>query len=671
MSNNSLKIAVVMRSYNDIEVIGETLEMLTKQTHRTFELWNFASQSTDGTLEVIRRFNHPDRIIVNDPSSYNPGRVLNEAVAAVDADILVFLNSDATPVDEYWLERLVAPLADPTVGAVFGRQVARPDCRSLFVKDTERAFGDGSESSRWLHFFSMANSAARRSTLRRFPFEQAIQYSEDVEWSYRLRRHGYRIRYVADAVAMHSHNYTLRQSWKRHYGEGVADAFIFRDAAPKQSWARCFMEVLRDLKWGLAHGSIDALVHTAPLRFVQKWGRWRGIRAGHRSPASPLVQPPPGRGDYTLDGSREAERRIDSDQSLIREYVMGAIPDEHFDALILMGGYGRGEGGYRLVDGNPEPYNDYDYFVVVKGLGKAEARELQVDLQQVASYLGSLVGVEVDLAVLRSECLADAPFTLMNAEMKWGHRVIAGRSDVLAALPAMPFDRLALGEFTRLMNNRGALLLMNARKLARGEVCSDEERDEFFKFLFKAILACGDARLAIEGVYHPSYMRKMERLKGHAGMADGRFMRLYRQALEQKFFPCPEIYRNEDLAGWQGMVTGIWLETFKALEARRTRREISDWRQYAGAMVSKGQLEGSAWVRNLAITVRDFGAAHALRYLQWALRYPRERLISVLPLLLRTPSEVPGQVIAPLALPAEADWGRTVDQYLSTWQRYA
>jgi rhamnosyltransferase len=174
------------------------------------------------------------------------------------------------------------------VGAVYGRQTARPDCRALFVKDTERAFGDGREAAKWVHFFSMANSAARRDVLERFPFETRVQYSEDVEWSLRLRRAGLEIRYVAEAAATHSHNYTLRQSFKRHFGEGKAEAWIFRDGELNTSFLRyCLlpfgMEVLRDLRWAGTKGSLDALVHTVPLRAVQKWGRWRGLKEGQKA----------------------------------------------------------------------------------------------------------------------------------------------------------------------------------------------------------------------------------------------------------------------------------------------------------------------------------------------------------------------------------------------------
>jgi rhamnosyltransferase len=281
------RVAIAMRSYNDIDVIRGTLGMVGRQTYADVALWNFDSSSRDGTLEVIREHNDPARIEQNDPAGYNPGKVLNHAVATVGGDVVVFLNSDATPETEDWLERLIAPLADPAVGAVYGRQTARPDCRSLFRKDTERAFGDGREAARWVHFFSMANAAARRDVLERFPFETRVQYSEDIEWSWRLRKAGLEVRYVPDAAATHSHNYTLKQSYKRQYGEGKAEAWIFRDGELGTSFLRYVllpagMELLRDLRWSVHERSWDAALHSLPLRLIQKWGRWQGLKAGRR-----------------------------------------------------------------------------------------------------------------------------------------------------------------------------------------------------------------------------------------------------------------------------------------------------------------------------------------------------------------------------------------------------
>lgn len=282
------KVSVVMRSYNDIDTITNTLRELSNQTFQDFELWNHDSGSTDGTLDVIRRFNRDDRVVINDAKNYVPGRVLNHAVDLCNGSILVFLNSDATPTSHHWLAELVAPLLDFSADAVYGRQVARDDCRTLFEKDTERAFGNGKTSADWVHFFSMANSAAHKSTLQTFRFREDIQYSEDIEWSLRLKKAGLSIKYIDEASAAHSHNYTLSQSYKRHFGEGKAEAEIFSGHEINFSFPRYYllplgMEILRDFFWSAKKLSFDGFVHAIPLRVAQKTGRWNGMKQAKRS----------------------------------------------------------------------------------------------------------------------------------------------------------------------------------------------------------------------------------------------------------------------------------------------------------------------------------------------------------------------------------------------------
>jgi hypothetical protein len=239
-------------------------------------------------------------------------------------------------------------------------------------------------------------------------------------------------------------------------------------------------------------------------------------------------------------------------------------------------------------------------------------------------------------------------------------------------MPAMPIDKLSLGEFTRLMNNRGALLLMNAMALDSKRTLKGKDLEEFFKYLFKAILACGDALLARNGTYHPSYVEKQKRLKFLKSLPCPEFLKLYKQAVEQKFYPDPDLYQNQDLDEWQARVTHCWLTTLSSLEAHRTRRSISDWKEYARPRLPKGQLENAQVWRNIAITFRDFGMRHTLRYLDWARRYPRERLISVLPLLLdRSQEGIADNISIPLNVPLGTDWTGTAEGYLRAWKRYA
>ena len=174
-------ISIVMRSKNDIEYIEQTLKMLYRQEYKDFELISVDSGSTDGTFEIIKKYNR-DTFYQIKPDDYIPGRVLNEAVKKCSGDIIVFNNSDCIAQNEQWLGNLLRPFDDNNIGAVYGRQIPRPNAHPLIIKDYERAFSDGSISSKWFHFFSLATSAIRKDLLEKWPFDETIKYSEDIEW---------------------------------------------------------------------------------------------------------------------------------------------------------------------------------------------------------------------------------------------------------------------------------------------------------------------------------------------------------------------------------------------------------------------------------------------------------------------------------------------------------
>jgi hypothetical protein len=261
----------------------------------------------------------------------------------------------------------------------------------------------------------------------------------------------------------------------------------------------------------------------------------------------------------------------------------------------------------------------------------------------------------------------------MNAEMIWGHRVVTGDPEILGAMPPMPFGTLPPGEFTRLLLNRGALLLMNRQRLAAAAPLGAEGQEVFFKYLFKAVLACGDARLAGNGRYHPSYVQKRERLAAMDWGGKGRFMDLYGPAWEAKFHPDYGRYTEADATEWQERVVALWLATLAWYEQVRTGRAISDWDAYCSAALPKGQGGRSWWgLRNAAITLRDFGPAELVRRPRWSLRYPRERLISALPVLLSHPfGGLSPAAAEALAVPSGTTWMEAVEAFLRLWRRYA
>ena len=278
---NPVEISVVVRSHNDAGLIRETLTRLCAQTVADrMEILLFDDNSTDGTLEIASSF--PSVTIVPwDGLPYNPPRVLNRAVDTARGAYIVFNNSDAVPCSNDAVERIVAYLSDPDVGAVYGNQIPRADALPLVRKDYERAFGDGSDAATWDFMFSLVFSAVRADVARQFRFNPAFQYSEDIDWAFRIRESGLKIAYAPDAAVTHSHNYTPEILRKRFYNEGIANGMIFRKRPSVLRAFRGFaVESLRDFRYLLRHHELGYYFFAGiRYRWTQRMSCYKGEKA--------------------------------------------------------------------------------------------------------------------------------------------------------------------------------------------------------------------------------------------------------------------------------------------------------------------------------------------------------------------------------------------------------
>ncbi len=280
-----MSTCIVMRMRNDMPLVAQTLSALALQS-APYRLFVFDNESRDGSLEEARK--HTDHIVTVPRGEYVPGRVLNQAMEATDGEFVVFLNSDCTPCDGEWLANLLNGFETEQVAAVFGRQMPRTGCDPLMARDTEATYGDGSRQALWRHCFSMASSAIRRSVWEKMPFDESLRYSEDIDWTWRARQAGYLIRYVADSRVYHSHNYTLRQFHRRHYGEGCAEARIFEWKPFERSLLRYSLlpfarQVADDWIYAARRGAPVAVLRSPLLRAAQMLGRRAGFLDGFRN----------------------------------------------------------------------------------------------------------------------------------------------------------------------------------------------------------------------------------------------------------------------------------------------------------------------------------------------------------------------------------------------------
>ena len=286
------RVSIIMRSYNEAWALKGTLQAIQAQDYSNWELIVIDSGSTDGSQELIRAAN-PAHFVQITPQEYVPGRVMNHGMRLASSEICLFINADATPQGTNWLRPLVETLQNKQVGACFGRQIPRPDCEAVFACDYERSFGPRRESAKWDHFFSMVSSGLRKDVWRQRGFREDLQYAEDDEYTRWCKAAGHEVRYVPDSVAMHSHNYTPEQSYKRAFGDARAIGKAWRGSPRRFNWLRtvalgCLRDLCHDARFCLQHARLHEMGHAVRIRWQQRRGKLAGFWQGWREASQPL-----------------------------------------------------------------------------------------------------------------------------------------------------------------------------------------------------------------------------------------------------------------------------------------------------------------------------------------------------------------------------------------------
>lgn len=226
-------------------------------------------------------------------------------------------------------------------------------------------------------------------------------------------------------------------------------------------------------------------------------------------------------------------------QGRLDELAHGA-PGE-LAAVILGGGYGRGEGGiFTAPDGTKRLYNDLDFFVFVRArLPRSRCRWWRDALKKVDDELTPRYGVEVEFGPPTGvDELEKLTPTLMYQELIRGMRPVWGACmAVRNRIAELDWWKLPASEGARLLLNRGAGLLLGVRRMEAGSMAHDiAGRDFVVRNIHKAALAVGDGWLLARGLYRFGLAERAELLRHdpefpHGALAD------YEAAIRFKFAP--------------------------------------------------------------------------------------------------------------------------------------
>lgn len=339
---------------------------------------------------------------------------------------------------------------------------------------------------------------------------------------------------------------------------------------------------------------------------------------------------------FTVDGSQALENRIAHDLYAIREAVLPSVEKGNLLALVLGGGYGRGEGGVFVDNGEEKVYNDYDFFVIVSHCSFRRRRALMNDLAEVKALMEPQCGIHVDFSPAMShKSLANCPYELMFMEAREGHHVVIGPNDIFETMPAFDTAHPPLEEGARLFMNRGVGLVLAKQKLDCDVLLSSSEHEFVVRNIRKAQLAMGDALLILRGCYSPSYIERLKRFRlldlGGVPYGD-KLTQYYEEALEFKLRPSHVVPAGFTMQAWFDEVTHFYDKIFLWFEQHRLSDLELTWERYQRLprrLASQSLKESFKNVlRNMRVRTSEHSSIGQL-YL-----HPRDRVLAFLPSLL-------------------------------------
>lgn len=279
-------VAVVVPTLNAGAAWSDSLAALQVQSLRPRRLLLIDSASIDSTVDLAQSAGF--EVVRIKRSEFNHGGTRQWAAEYLsDCEIIVFLTQDAILATPDSLANIVTGFSDESVAVAYGRQV--PHIGAGAIEAHARAFNYSAQTARKdsagaanfgtkVFFCSNSFAAYRRSLLIELGgFRRDLILGEDMEFAARAIKSGYVNLYCASAVAYHSHDYTLMQTFSRYFDIGVFDdknAWMRQHFGSHAGEGRRF--VTSELRYLLRHDPTAiprAFVHTVAKAVGYRFGR--------------------------------------------------------------------------------------------------------------------------------------------------------------------------------------------------------------------------------------------------------------------------------------------------------------------------------------------------------------------------------------------------------------
>jgi hypothetical protein len=283
-------------------------------------------------------------------------------------------------------------------------------------------------------------------------------------------------------------------------------------------------------------------------------------------------------GRFTVHGGREVEQQLAA-IGYDAASVVGRIVDRaSYRALIMLGGYGRGEGGVEKRHGSEHAHNNVDLLLILSHRARRHQQQIENTLHNELRALERRHGIGIDFSTVTETTLQTSPCLVMWYDMRFGHKTLLGDQEFVPSLKRFEAERILPGDARNLLVNRGTLLLIN--DLLEPLVAEDEEaRRVVLRHTMKAIIGYGDALLFFLGAYHWSYLEKLRRVRTDHRVPEA-FRSLYVAASEFRFAPDYARWENVDLSTWSDTVRETLADIHLTCERMHLDNPELEWATY-------------------------------------------------------------------------------------------
>lgn len=223
-----MKYSVIVPVYNRPNECEELLESLTHQTQHDFEVLIVEDGSSVPCRDVVERY--ADKLAVHyyDKPNSGPGQTRNYGVERANGEYVIILDSDVV-LPEGYFAAIDAELAANSCDAFGG-----PDRAHESFSTTQKAINYAMTSffttggirggkAKLDKFYPRSfNMGVRREVYQALAGFSAMRFGEDIDFSTRIFKSGYRCRLFPEAWVYHKRRTDLKKFFKQVHNSGIA-----------------------------------------------------------------------------------------------------------------------------------------------------------------------------------------------------------------------------------------------------------------------------------------------------------------------------------------------------------------------------------------------------------------------------------------------------------------